>query len=37
MGPKAAESDEVVSLKDREQIKLGNVTLECLHTPGHTE
>ena len=37
MGPKAKETDVVVSLKDKEQMKLGNITLECWHTPGHTE
>ena len=37
MGPKAQSTDIVVEMKDKEQIKLGKVTLECWHTPGHTE
>lgn len=37
MGPKANATDIVVEMKDKEQVKLGNVTLECWHTPGHTE
>lgn len=37
MGPKATPGEGLVVLKDKETIKLGNVTLECWHTPGHTE
>lgn len=37
MGPKAIPSDTVVSLKDRETLNLGQIKLECWHTPGHTE
>ena len=37
MGPNSVASDTVHSMKDGEVIKLGNITLECLHTPGHTE
>jgi hydroxyacylglutathione hydrolase len=37
MGPKSVAAEGVVTLKDKERIKLGKVTLECWHTPGHTE
>lgn len=37
MGPKSVAAEGVVTLKDKERIRLGNVTLECWHTPGHTE
>ena len=37
MGPNSISTDTVTSLKDKEIISLGKVTLECWHTPGHTE
>jgi glyoxylase-like metal-dependent hydrolase (beta-lactamase superfamily II) len=37
MGPKSIASDTVVSMKDKESLKLGKVSLEMWHTPGHTE
>lgn len=37
MGPKSIASDVVVTMKDKEQIPLGKIKLECWHTPGHTE
>ena len=37
MGPSALDSFNIKVLKDNEVIKLGNVTLRLLHTPGHTE
>ena len=37
MGPKSTSSDLIVTTKDKEIIKLGKVSLQVLHTPGHTE
>jgi len=37
MGPKALQEEGQTVLKDRQQIKLGNISLELFHTPGHTE
>lgn len=37
MGPKSVSTDVVVTMKEKERISLGKVTLECWHTPGHTE
>ena len=37
MGPGSIATQSVVPLKDKERINLGKVTLECWHTPGHTE
>jgi glyoxylase-like metal-dependent hydrolase (beta-lactamase superfamily II)/rhodanese-related sulfurtransferase len=37
MGPKSIATDTVVTMKEKERIKLGSVELECWHTPGHTE
>lgn len=35
-GPEADPTFETYIAKDKEQLKLGNVTIEVLHTPGHT-
>jgi glyoxylase-like metal-dependent hydrolase (beta-lactamase superfamily II) len=37
MGPKSGPSEEVRTLTDGETISLGNIKLQCIHTPGHTE
>lgn len=37
MGPKAAPGEGLIVLEDKAKIKVGNVTFECWHTPGHTE
>ena len=31
-----ASKAEVKTLKDKDKIKLGNIELEVIHTPGHT-
>ncbi len=36
-GPKANDGKGVVVLKDYERITVGDVQLQCIHTPGHTE
>lgn len=36
MGPGSKASDKLTTLEDKETINLGSITLECLHTPGHT-
>lgn len=35
-GPNAQPSFDFYSAKDEEELKLGNVTIKVLHTPGHT-
>jgi glyoxylase-like metal-dependent hydrolase (beta-lactamase superfamily II)/rhodanese-related sulfurtransferase len=35
-GPMAQPDYEVYSAKDGEELKLGNITIKVLHTPGHT-
>lgn len=37
MGPKASEAKGFTILKDGEKLKLGQIELELIHTPGHTE
>jgi hydroxyacylglutathione hydrolase len=37
MGPKAAAGEGLAILEDKATLKVGNITLECWHTPGHTE
>ena len=37
MGPKSLPSETIHTMKDGEKIQLGGISLECLHTPGHTE
>lgn len=36
MGPKALSQNGITVAKDNEEIKLGDVTLRVIHTPGHT-
>ena len=37
MGPTALETYGIKVLKDNEHIKLGDIKLQLIHTPGHTE
>ena len=37
MGPSSLSSDKLTPLKDKQTIQLGNIGLQCWHTPGHTE
>ena len=37
MGPTALETYGIKVLKDNEQIQLGDIKLQLVHTPGHTE
>ena len=36
MGPTALNNFDIKVLKDNEEIKVGNVKLQLIHTPGHT-
>ena len=37
MGPNALDNFGVKVLKDNQKIKIGDITLQLIHTPGHTE
>lgn len=37
MGPVSKASENIVTLKDGELLKLGDATIKLIHTPGHTE
>lgn len=37
LGPNGLSTFGIQVLKDNESIKVGNITLKVLHTPGHTE
>jgi glyoxylase-like metal-dependent hydrolase (beta-lactamase superfamily II) len=36
MGPKSTPTDSIVTTRDKEILKIGRISLEVWHTPGHT-